>query len=71
MTQDNNSLVANVGTPVNDGELLDEANDSSIITADVEVMENGTASELVRCLSDLNFIFIAHSSLLRPLEDMI
>lgn len=50
MTQDNNSLVANVGSPVNDVELLDEAIDSSIITADVEVSENGTAGELVRCV---------------------
>ncbi|XP_037031581.1 uncharacterized protein LOC119071060 isoform X7 [Bradysia coprophila] len=46
VTQDNNSLVANVGSPVNDGELLDDTNDSSIITADVEVLENGTASEV-------------------------
>lgn len=43
-TQDNNSLVANVGSPVGDGELFDEANDSSIITAEVEDLENGTAT---------------------------
>lgn len=46
-TQDNNSLVANVGSPVSDGELLDETNDSSIITADVDVLENGKAAGLV------------------------
>lgn len=43
-------MVANVGSPVN-GNLLDETNetnDSSIITAEVEVLENGVASEAVR-----------------------
>lgn len=48
MTQDNNSLVANIGSPVSDVELLDETNDSSITTAEVEVLENGTVSEVVR-----------------------
>lgn len=52
-TQDNNSLEANIGTPVSDGELLDETNDSSIITAEVEVLENGlngSSTEAVRLL---------------------
>lgn len=52
ITDDNNSLVANIGSPVSDGqlldEMLDETNDSSILTADVEALENGTASKLVR-----------------------
>lgn len=56
--QDNNSLVANVGSPVSDGELLDETNDSSIVTAEVDVLENGIASEEVR----LRFIFILHNT---------
>lgn len=62
LTQDNNSLVANIGSPVSDGELFDEANDSSITTAEVEVLENGTASELVRFSLVKGFVFILRTS---------
>lgn len=62
ITQDNNSLVANIGSPVSDGELFDEANDSSITTAEVEVLENGTASELVRFSLVKGFVFILRTS---------